>query len=95
MEKCEKGGLQRINLVKYEVRLFALSPQDIVLLGDFNMGCSYVTGSDWQQIRLFTDKSFHWLITNEADTTVSHTNCPYDRCTHTHWHSYANADTRS
>ncbi|XP_039979728.1 deoxyribonuclease-1 [Xiphias gladius] len=52
---------------------------DIVLLGDFNMGCSYVTGSDWQQIRLFTDKSFHWLITNEADTTVSHTNCPYDR----------------
>lgn len=52
---------------------------DIVLLGDFNTGCSYVSGSDWQQIRLFTDKSFHWLITDEADTTVSHTNCPYDR----------------
>ncbi|TMS14749.1 Deoxyribonuclease-1 [Larimichthys crocea] len=52
---------------------------DIVLLGDFNSGCSYVTGSEWQQIRLFTDKSFHWLITDEADTTVSHTNCPYDR----------------
>ncbi|XP_045897477.1 deoxyribonuclease-1 [Micropterus dolomieu] len=52
---------------------------DIVLLGDFNAGCSYVTGSEWQQIRLFTDKSFHWLITNEADSTVSHTKCPYDR----------------
>ncbi|TNN61619.1 Deoxyribonuclease-1 [Liparis tanakae] len=52
---------------------------DIVLLGDFNTGCNYVSGSDWQQIRLFTDKSFHWLITDEADTTVSHTNCPYDR----------------
>ncbi|XP_059204554.1 deoxyribonuclease-1 [Centropristis striata] len=52
---------------------------DIMLLGDFNTGCSYVSGSDWQQIRLFTDKSFHWLITDEADTTVSHTNCPYDR----------------
>ncbi|XP_034568179.1 deoxyribonuclease-1 [Notolabrus celidotus] len=52
---------------------------DIVLLGDFNTGCNYVSGSDWQQIRLFTDKSFHWLIPNEADTTVSHTNCPYDR----------------
>lgn len=52
---------------------------DIVLLGDFNAGCSYVSGSDWQQIRLFTDKSFHWLITSEADTTVSHTSCPYDR----------------
>ncbi|XP_074553359.1 deoxyribonuclease-1 [Halichoeres trimaculatus] len=52
---------------------------DIVLLGDFNTGCSYVSGSDWEQIRLFTDKSFHWLITDEADTTVSHTDCPYDR----------------
>ncbi|XP_041634052.1 deoxyribonuclease-1 [Cheilinus undulatus] len=52
---------------------------DIVLLGDFNAGCNYVSGSDWQKIRLFTDKSFHWLITDEADTTVSHTYCPYDR----------------
>ncbi|XP_049416779.1 deoxyribonuclease-1-like [Epinephelus fuscoguttatus] len=53
---------------------------DIVLLGDFNAGCNYVSGSDWQQIRLFMDKSFHWLITNEADTTVTQTtHCPYDR----------------
>ncbi|CAJ1075981.1 deoxyribonuclease-1 [Xyrichtys novacula] len=52
---------------------------DIVLLGDFNTGCNYVSGSDWDKIRLFTDKSFHWLIGDEADTTVSHTNCPYDR----------------
>ncbi|XP_069566257.1 deoxyribonuclease-1 [Brachyistius frenatus] len=52
---------------------------DIVLLGDFNADCSYVRDSDWQQIRLFTDKSFHWLIPDEADTTVSHTNCLYDR----------------
>ncbi|XP_030599342.1 deoxyribonuclease-1-like [Archocentrus centrarchus] len=52
---------------------------DIVLLGDFNAGCNYVSGSDWQQISIFTDKSFHWLITDEADTTVTHTNCPYDR----------------
>ncbi|XP_029364634.1 deoxyribonuclease-1 [Echeneis naucrates] len=52
---------------------------DIILLGDFNAGCTYVSGSDWQQIRIFTDKTFHWLITDEADTTVSHTNCPYDR----------------
>uniref|UniRef100_A0A3Q0RG93 Deoxyribonuclease n=1 Tax=Amphilophus citrinellus TaxID=61819 RepID=A0A3Q0RG93_AMPCI len=56
---------------------------DIVLLGDFNAGCNYVSGSDWQQIRIFTDKSFHWLITDEADTTVTHTNCPYDRYTQT------------
>uniref|UniRef100_A0A669F2X8 Deoxyribonuclease n=1 Tax=Oreochromis niloticus TaxID=8128 RepID=A0A669F2X8_ORENI len=52
---------------------------DIVLLGDFNAGCSYVSGSDWQQIRIFTDKTFHWLITDAAVTTVSQTVCPYDR----------------
>lgn len=53
--------------------------QDIVLLGDFNAGCSYVSGNEWQQIRLFTDKSFNWLIPDDADTTVSSTYCPYDR----------------
>ncbi|KAG7237296.1 hypothetical protein INR49_032536, partial [Caranx melampygus] len=52
---------------------------NIVLLGDFNAGCTYVKRTDWQQIRLFTNKSFHWLITDAADTTVSHSNCPYDR----------------
>nr|XP_015800656.2 deoxyribonuclease-1 isoform X2 [Nothobranchius furzeri] len=52
---------------------------DVVLLGDFNAGCSFVTSSEWQQIRLFTDQSFLWLIPDQADTTVTHTNCPYDR----------------
>lgn len=64
---------------KHTLRLTLLSLQDIVLLGDFNAGCSYVSGSDWQQIRIFTDKTFHWLITDAADTTVSQTVCPYDR----------------
>uniref|UniRef100_A0AAZ3QPY8 Deoxyribonuclease n=1 Tax=Oncorhynchus tshawytscha TaxID=74940 RepID=A0AAZ3QPY8_ONCTS len=52
---------------------------DIVLLGDFNAGCRYVSGSDWQLIRLFTDHRYHWLIPDHADTTVSNTDCPYDR----------------
>ncbi|XP_072299673.1 deoxyribonuclease-1 [Eucyclogobius newberryi] len=51
----------------------------IILLGDFNSDCNYVTSSEWNQIRLFTDKSFHWLISNDDDTTVTHTNCAYDR----------------
>ncbi|XP_029015301.1 deoxyribonuclease-1 [Betta splendens] len=55
------------------------STNNIVLLGDFNAGCAYIKDSEWQQIRLFTDKSFHWLIPNEADTTVGDTKCPYDR----------------
>uniref|UniRef100_A0A3Q1K185 Deoxyribonuclease n=2 Tax=Anabas testudineus TaxID=64144 RepID=A0A3Q1K185_ANATE len=52
---------------------------NIVLLGDFNAGCTYIKDSDWQKIRLFTDKTFHWLITGQADTTVTDTKCPYDR----------------
>ncbi|XP_047428059.1 deoxyribonuclease-1 [Mugil cephalus] len=52
---------------------------NIMLMGDFNAGCSYVQGSDWDQIPLFTDKSYQWLIPNEADTTVTSTLCPYDR----------------
>lgn len=71
---------QRIHLVKHELmNLIALSLQNIVLLGDFNAGCTYIKGSDWQQIRLFTDKTLHWLITDQADTTVTDTKCPYDR----------------
>ncbi|KAJ8345077.1 hypothetical protein SKAU_G00292700 [Synaphobranchus kaupii] len=57
-----------------------LKTDNIILLGDFNAGCTYVTTSDWQYIRLRTDKSFHWLIPDSADTTVSVSKpCPYDR----------------
>ncbi|RVE69049.1 hypothetical protein OJAV_G00073810 [Oryzias javanicus] len=55
------------------------STNNIVLLGDFNSGCNYVLDSEWELIRLFTDKSFHWLIPDSADTTVTTTVCPYDR----------------
>ncbi|XP_016344124.1 deoxyribonuclease-1 [Sinocyclocheilus anshuiensis] len=56
-----------------------LNTNNIMLLGDFNAGCSYVSNSDWSKIRLHTDQSYTWLIPDSADTTVTHTNCPYDR----------------
>ncbi|XP_062388628.1 deoxyribonuclease-1 [Sardina pilchardus] len=52
---------------------------DILLLGDFNTDCSYVNSAEWEQIRLYTDKSYNWLIPDDADTTLSSTNCAYDR----------------
>ncbi|MGH0172575.1 UNVERIFIED_CONTAM: hypothetical protein FKN15_070542 [Acipenser sinensis] len=52
---------------------------NILLMGDFNAGCSYVTSSKWPQIRLRTDPQFQWLIPDSVDTTVTHTQCPYDR----------------
>uniref|UniRef100_A0A673ZD94 Deoxyribonuclease I n=1 Tax=Salmo trutta TaxID=8032 RepID=A0A673ZD94_SALTR len=67
---------------------------DIVLLGDFNAGCRYVSGSDWQQIRLFTDDRYHWLIPDHADTTVSNTDCPYDRSETPMKHSSGSAQSK-
>ncbi|KAM9209823.1 deoxyribonuclease-1 isoform 2-T2 [Dugong dugon] len=53
--------------------------EDIMLMGDFNAGCSYVSLSGWASIRLRTSPAFHWLIPDTADTTVKSTHCPYDR----------------
>lgn len=53
--------------------------EDIMLMGDFNAGCSYVTSSHWSSIRLRTSPAFQWLIPDTADTTVTSTYCAYDR----------------
>ncbi|XP_075035537.1 deoxyribonuclease-1-like [Mixophyes fleayi] len=52
---------------------------NIIFLGDFNAGCSYVTDSDWDSIRLYTSEDFTWLIPHDVDTTVGKTFCAYDR----------------
>ncbi|NXA50679.1 DNAS1 protein, partial [Nothocercus julius] len=52
---------------------------DILLLGDFNAGCSYVLPSDWPAIRLRSLEACEWLIPDGADTTVTLTDCAYDR----------------
>nr|XP_055098409.1 deoxyribonuclease-1 isoform X1 [Symphalangus syndactylus] len=53
--------------------------QDIMLMGDFNAGCSYVRPSQWSSIRLRTSPTFQWLIPDTADTTATSTHCAYDR----------------
>ncbi|CAL9702453.1 unnamed protein product [Knipowitschia caucasica] len=53
---------------------------NVMFLGDFHAGCGYMTRADKKDIRLFTNTSFSWLITDRTDTTVTdQTNCPYDR----------------
>ncbi|NXX58790.1 DNAS1 protein, partial [Scopus umbretta] len=53
---------------------------NILLLGDFNADCSYVTSAQWQSIRLRSLDACEWLIPDSADTTVADTtNCAYDR----------------
>ncbi len=52
---------------------------EVLLLGDFNADCSYVTETDQSGIRLFQDSRFIWWIGDEMDTTTSNTDCAYDR----------------
>ncbi|XP_065129949.2 deoxyribonuclease-1 [Paramisgurnus dabryanus] len=56
-----------------------LNTNNIMLLGDFNAGCRYVSNADWSKIRLRTEPMYNWLISDSIDTTVTHTDCPYDR----------------
>ncbi|KAM7404597.1 hypothetical protein PAMP_011932 [Pampus punctatissimus] len=53
---------------------------NVIILGDLNAGCSYVTMKGWRAVRLRSDPKFHWLIGDEQDTTVREkTHCAYDR----------------
>ncbi|NXR02946.1 DNAS1 protein, partial [Sagittarius serpentarius] len=53
---------------------------NILLLGDFNADCSYVTSTQWLSIRLRSFDACEWLIPDSADTTVANTtDCAYDR----------------
>uniref|UniRef100_A0A8D3B9H9 Deoxyribonuclease n=1 Tax=Scophthalmus maximus TaxID=52904 RepID=A0A8D3B9H9_SCOMX len=53
---------------------------NVMILGDLNAGCSYVTIKGWRAVRLRSDPRFRWLIGDEQDTTVrKKTHCAYDR----------------
>jgi len=53
--------------------------ENAVIAGDLNADCSYVCKSCWENVRLRTDTTFQWLIDDDTDTTVSNTDCAYDR----------------
>ncbi|NXX85154.1 DNAS1 protein, partial [Urocolius indicus] len=57
-----------------------LATDNVLFLGDFNAGCSYVTSAQWPSIRLRSLSACAWLIPDSADTTVApSTHCAYDR----------------
>uniref|UniRef100_A0A671YWQ9 Deoxyribonuclease-1-like 1 n=1 Tax=Sparus aurata TaxID=8175 RepID=A0A671YWQ9_SPAAU len=54
--------------------------KNVMFLGDFHAGCSYVTRATKKKIRLFSNPKFFSLIGDKVDTTVSDdTHCAYDR----------------
>ncbi|XP_053173919.1 deoxyribonuclease I-like 1-like [Scomber japonicus] len=53
---------------------------NVMILGDLNADCNYVTIKGWKAVRLRSDPKFRWLIGDEQDTTVREkTHCAYDR----------------
>ena len=51
-----------------------------MILGDFNADGAYVTRKKMKEIRIRTDKNFHWLIGDDVDTTANMSNDhTYDR----------------
>ncbi|XP_073448119.1 deoxyribonuclease gamma-like isoform X1 [Aquarana catesbeiana] len=54
--------------------------KNIMVLGDFNADGAYVSGKKMKTIKLRSDKSFHWLIADDKDTTATiTTDFSYDR----------------
>ncbi|KAK0153752.1 Deoxyribonuclease gamma [Merluccius polli] len=54
--------------------------ENVMFLGDFNADCRYLPKKYRKDVRLLTDQSFDWLISDDTDTTVRQsTDCAYDR----------------
>lgn len=52
---------------------------DIMIMGDLNADCGYLSRKKMSALELRKDSSFHWWIEDEIDTTVKQTHCAYDR----------------
>ena len=67
-------------LVKvYEEAVNVFLTFNVLLLGDMNADCSYISNSAHDRLNLTTDNRFVWLIDKLQDTTVANTHCAYDR----------------
>jgi deoxyribonuclease-1 len=53
--------------------------EDLLIVGDFNAGCSYLTPTEASSLPIYTDPNITWQIPDNEDTTASATVCPYDR----------------
>ena len=61
----------------------------VLVMGDLNADCSYVTKTEWRcirentcdktRMRLWDPDKFVWLLNDTVDTTTSNSDCAYDR----------------
>ena len=52
---------------------------NILILGDLNADCSYITDSEKENLLLRVNEQYEWFIDDSVDTTISNTDCAYDR----------------
>ncbi|KAM9752429.1 deoxyribonuclease I-like 1-like [Menidia menidia] len=79
---CPKTAMREIDELYTVVKSInkKWKTDNVMILGDLNAGCSYVTIKGWRTVRLRSDPKFLWLIGDEQDTTVREkTRCAYDR----------------
>ena len=48
-------------------------------MGDMNADCKYLSNTKYNALIFTTDDRFLWLIGKDNDTTVSDSDCAYDR----------------
>ena len=65
--------VQVVGLVETDMR-----DRDVIVLGDFNAGCSYATPTQLDALAL-RGEDFVWIVPDDADTNVAATTCAYDR----------------
>ena len=63
----------------YEEAVKHFGNQNGIILGDFNADCSYLSRSKEGKLSLKNDSRFNWLIESDIDTTISSSDCAYDR----------------
>ncbi|VDP96694.1 unnamed protein product [Trichobilharzia regenti] len=54
------------------------STKNVLILGDMNADCGYLSKRKRKQIHLRTDTEFVWAIPDRHDTTLGKGNCAYD-----------------
>ncbi|XP_048247810.1 deoxyribonuclease-1-like [Haliotis rufescens] len=73
------GELDAMTAVYTDAKAF-FNTENVVIMGDMNADCSYVTATERKKLRLFTDTETFWsLIKDSEDTTTAASSCTYDR----------------
>jgi endonuclease/exonuclease/phosphatase family metal-dependent hydrolase len=60
-------------------QLDAAEGESVLVMGDFNAGCRYLTDDELAVTTLFQTENLISLISDDVDTTTTSTYCPYDR----------------